>query len=121
MCKDCETRTCLLSGLFYLFRKGYAIYEQMKRLGASLDWQRATFTLDEVGAVCMCTQAPLHTHTHTHTHTHKNHDTHTHTHTHTHSVYDPVLSEPCVITLRNSEIKQNEVQHSNTERQIISR
>ncbi|KAK2153370.1 hypothetical protein LSH36_299g01010 [Paralvinella palmiformis] len=28
-------------------QKGDIIYEQMKRLGSSLDWQRATFTLDE--------------------------------------------------------------------------
>ena len=34
--------------IFSMSRKGGIIYEQMKRLGSSLDWQRATFTMDEV-------------------------------------------------------------------------
>jgi valyl-tRNA synthetase len=36
---------------FLYFRKGDRIFEQMKRLGSSLDWSRSCFTLDPVSNI----------------------------------------------------------------------
>lgn len=33
---------------FYSYSKGETIYDQLKKLGSSLDWNRACFTLDKV-------------------------------------------------------------------------
>ena len=33
---------------YFNYRKGDIIYEQMKKMGSSLDWSRAVFTLDPV-------------------------------------------------------------------------
>ena len=38
----------ILLSFIILFRKGGRIYDQMKRLGSSLDWTRDCFTLDPV-------------------------------------------------------------------------
>jgi valyl-tRNA synthetase len=37
----------MLYSVFY-YSKGDTIYEQMKKMGASLDWERACFTMDKV-------------------------------------------------------------------------
>lgn len=43
-----------LTELFLFFRKGEQIYEQLRSLGASLDWSRACFTMDPVRPAHMC-------------------------------------------------------------------
>lgn len=43
--RECETLKCQM---FMCFRKGDEIYRQLKKLGASLDWSRACFTMDRV-------------------------------------------------------------------------
>lgn len=37
---------------FFGVRKGDEIYQQLRKLGASLDWSRACFTMDEVRLNC---------------------------------------------------------------------
>jgi len=52
--KLADQRVCL-NLLSYFCRKIEQIYDQMRRLGMSVDWTRACFTLDEVctGVVCL--------------------------------------------------------------------
>lgn len=37
-----------LGACVHLVRKGDRIYEQLKKMGSSLDWDRACFTMDPV-------------------------------------------------------------------------
>lgn len=43
-------RVC--AAFFFGVRKGDEIYQQLRKLGASLDWSRACFTMDEVRLNC---------------------------------------------------------------------
>lgn len=48
-CSTALTLACFDPGFAPCCRKGEEIYQQLRSLGASLDWSRACFTLDPVG------------------------------------------------------------------------
>lgn len=47
-----SSRNTCLRCFFFGVRKGDEIYQQLRKLGASLDWSRACFTMDEVRLNC---------------------------------------------------------------------
>lgn len=48
-CRDAMGRTAFLEKVWeWKEAKGNRIFEQLKRLGASLDWSQATFTMSKV-------------------------------------------------------------------------
>ena len=39
--------------IIFPFRKGHRIYDQLKRMGVSTDWDRESFTMSEVGLIVL--------------------------------------------------------------------
>lgn len=39
--------------IFSKFRKGHRIYDQLRKLGGSYDWDRVSFTMDDVSSLLM--------------------------------------------------------------------